>query len=105
MSTSSYFSMVDSTSDLHVVETRPLMSPALLHRDLPLDKAASGVVSTTRNKIQSILHGNDPRILVIVGPCSVHDVDAAIEYAKGIKIIVINAGIATSRSDQSISAA
>ena len=73
--------MVDSTSDLHVVETRPLMSPALIHRDLPLDKASSGVVSTTRNKIQSILHGNDPRILVIVGPCSVHDVDAAIEYA------------------------
>ena len=73
--------MVDSTSDLHVVETRPLMSPALIHRDLPLDKAASGVVSRTRNKIQSILHGNDPRILVIVGPCSVHDVDAAIEYA------------------------
>ena len=57
------------------------MSPALIHRDLPLDKAASGVVSATRNKIQSILHGNDPRILVIVGPCSVHDVDAAIEYA------------------------
>jgi len=81
MSTSSYFSMVDSTSDLHVVETRPLMSPALIHRDLPLDKAASGVVSTTRNKIQSILHGNASRILVIVGPCSVHDVDAAIEYA------------------------
>ena len=81
MSTSSYFSMVDSTSDLHVVETRPLMSPALLHRDLPLDKGASEVVSTTRKKIQSILHGNDPRILVIVGPCSVHDVDAAVEYA------------------------
>ena len=50
MSTSSYFSMVDSTSDLHVVETRPLMSPALIHRDLPLDKAASGVVSTTRKR-------------------------------------------------------
>jgi len=82
MSTSSYFSMVDSTSDLHVVETRPLMSPALIHRDLPLDQAASEIVSTTRKKIQSILHGNDPRILVIVGPCSVHDVDAAIEYAK-----------------------
>ena len=81
MSTSSYFSMVDSTSDLHVVETRPLMSPALIHRDLPLDQAASEIVSTTRKKIQSILHGNDPRILVIVGPCSVHDVDAAIEYA------------------------
>ena len=74
--------MVDSTSDLHVVETRPLMSPALIHRDLPLDQAASEIVSTTRKKIQSILHGNDPRILVIVGPCSVHDVDAAIEYAK-----------------------
>jgi len=73
--------MVDSTSDLHVVETRPLMSPALIHRDLPLDKAASGVVSNTRKKIQSILHGHDPRVLVIVGPCSVHDVNAAIEYA------------------------
>ena len=81
MSTSSYFSMVDSTSDLHVVETRPLMSPALIHRDLPLDNAASEVVSITRKKIQSILHGIDPRILVIVGPCSVHDIDAAIEYA------------------------
>ena len=81
MSTSSYFSMVDSTSDLHVVETRPLMSPALLHRDLPLDKAASETVSTTRKKIQSILNGIDSRILVIVGPCSVHDVDAAVEYA------------------------
>ena len=81
MSTSSYFSMVDSTSDLHVVETRPLMSPALIHKDLPLDKAASGVVSNTRKNIQSILRGIDPRILVIVGPCSVHDVDAAIEYS------------------------
>ena len=81
MSTSSYFSMVDSTSDLNVVETRPLMSPALLHRDLPLDKAASETVSTTRKKIQSILNGIDSRILVIVGPCSVHDVDAAVEYA------------------------
>ena len=81
MSTSSYFSMVDSTSDLNVVETRPLMSPALLHRDLPLDKAASEIVSITRKKIQSILNGIDQRILVIVGPCSVHDVDAAIEYA------------------------
>jgi len=81
MSTSSYFSMVDSTSDLHVVETRPLMSPALIHKDLPLDKAASEVVSNTRKNIQSILHGIDPRILVIVGPCSVHDVDAAIEYS------------------------
>ena len=73
--------MVDSTSDLHVVETRPLMSPALIHRDLPLDKAASEVVSTCRKKIQSILHGIDQRILVIVGPCSVHDVDAALDYA------------------------
>jgi len=81
MSTSSYFSMVDSTSDLHVVETRPLMSPALIHKDLPIDKAASDVVSSTRKNIQSILHGIDSRILVIVGPCSVHDVNAAIEYS------------------------
>lgn len=81
MSTSSSFSVVDSTSDLHVVETRPLMSPSLLHTDLPIYQEASELISGTRKKIQSILRGDDSRLLVIVGPCSVHDVNAAIEYA------------------------
>ena len=70
-----------TTSDLHVVETRPLVPPAVLHRDLPLSDRAARTVQQARQAIQAILHGRDQRLLVIVGPCSVHDVAAAQEYA------------------------
>ncbi len=71
-----------TTSDLHVVETRPLVAPALLHGDLPIDAKAIETVAAARRRIQAILRGEDHRLLVIVGPCSIHDVDAAREYAK-----------------------
>jgi len=72
------------TSDLHVVETRPLVPPALLHSDLPLGETAAATVREARERIQAILHGRDGRLLVIVGPCSVHDTTAAQEYAAAI---------------------
>ena len=72
------------TSDLHVVETRPLVAPALLHRELPLGEAAAASVRDARERIKAILRGDDRRLLVIVGPCSVHDVAAAKEYAAAI---------------------
>jgi 3-deoxy-7-phosphoheptulonate synthase len=72
------------TSDLHVVETRPLVAPAVLHRELPLTDRAAVTVRDTRERIKAILHGSDRRMLVIVGPCSVHDVAAAREYAAAI---------------------
>ncbi len=71
-----------TTSDLHVVDTRPLVPPYLLHQDLSIDDLSAKTVATTRNRIQTILRGHDSRLLVIVGPCSVHDVDAAKEYAR-----------------------
>ena len=71
-----------TTSDLHVVETRPLVAPALLHKDFPISPAAADTVASARRRIQAILSGQDSRLLVIVGPCSVHDVDAAREYAR-----------------------
>ena len=71
-----------TTSDLHVVETRPLVAPALLHRDLGIDDAATQTVASARRRIQAILRGEDQRLLVVVGPCSVHDVGAAREYAE-----------------------
>ena len=77
--------LADPTSDLHIVETRPLLPPASLHRDLPLDLKSAEIVSKTRKRIQSILSGADSRLLVIVGPCSVHDVNAAKEYASFLK--------------------
>ncbi len=72
------------TSDLHVVETRPLVPPALLHRELPLSEQAARTVQQARERIKAILHAGDQRLLVIVGPCSVHDVAAAREYADAI---------------------
>ncbi len=70
-----------TTSDLHVVETRPLVPPAVLHGELPISDAAATTVQQARERIQAILHGRDQRLLVIVGPCSVNDIDAAQEYA------------------------
>tara|TARA_Y100001968_G_scaffold331188_1_gene385043 strand:+ start:7659 stop:8729 length:1071 start_codon:yes stop_codon:yes gene_type:complete len=81
MTTTSDLSLIDNTADLHVVETRPLVRPSLLHQDLPIDNKAAATVSETRKKIKSILRGDDSRILVIVGPCSVHDIHAAKDYA------------------------
>jgi 3-deoxy-7-phosphoheptulonate synthase len=64
------------------VDTRPLLAPQLLHGDLPLEVGAAQTVSEARLRIQGILSGEDRRLLVIVGPCSVHDVDAARDYAR-----------------------
>ncbi len=71
-----------TTSDLPVVETRPLVAPAVLHKELPMDAAALETVASARQRIQDILIGLDQRLLVVVGPCSVHDVKAAREYAQ-----------------------
>jgi 3-deoxy-7-phosphoheptulonate synthase len=72
------------TSDLHIVETRPLVPPAVLHRELPISEAAARTVQLARERIKAILHAGDHRQLVIVGPCSVHDDAAAREYAARI---------------------
>ncbi len=73
-----------TTSDLHIVETRPLVPPRMLHRDLPMGERSAVTVQQSRERIKDILHGRDLRLLVIVGPCSVHDVEAAKEYAEAI---------------------
>ena len=75
---------MNPTSDLHVVETRPLVAPTVLHRELPLSDGAAATVVSARERIKAILHGRQPRLLVIVGPCSVHDLAAAREYADAI---------------------
>ena len=85
MTTSSNNQSLEKTSDLHVVETRPLIPPSRLHNDIPLDHNSANTVSETRRSIQKILHHNDSKLLVIVGPCSIHDLDAAKEYSKYIQ--------------------
>lgn len=73
---------MDITEDLHVVETRPLLSPAYIKSEFPLTDKAAALVSQTRDRVRNILTGKDQRLLVVVGPCSIHDVQAAEEYGK-----------------------
>ncbi len=85
MATSSNNQSLEKTSDLHVVETRPLIPPRQLHHDISLDYTSASTVSSSRKLIKNILHKNDSRLLVIVGPCSIHDIEAAKEYSQYIK--------------------
>jgi 3-deoxy-7-phosphoheptulonate synthase len=71
----------DQIQDVRIVGTRPLVSPALLLDELPLPDAAAQVVLRGRRMVTSVLDRVDDRLLVVVGPCSVHDPVAALEYA------------------------
>ena len=69
------------TYDLRVESYRPLLPPAILLEELPLSDTASLTVSRARDELVQILDGADDRILVVVGPCSIHDPEAGMEYA------------------------
>ena len=64
-----------------VLELEPLPTPAQVLAELPLDSAAQEIVAYSRDEIRACLYGQDDRLLVIVGPCSVHDPNAALDYA------------------------
>ena len=72
---------MSKTSDLHVVENDPLRSPQDLISSIAATEANTEFVQKTRESIQKILKGEDPRLLLVIGPCSIHDVDAGREYA------------------------
>jgi 3-deoxy-7-phosphoheptulonate synthase len=69
------------TQDLHVKELVRLSTPRALKAELPTTEAANTTVARSREAIGRILQQKDPRLLVIVGPCSIHDVNGALEYA------------------------
>ena len=73
------------TDNLRIARTHPLLSPALLGEELPCTDEASKFVTDTRHSIEAILDGVDARMLVVVGPCSIHDIHAAREYAEKLK--------------------
>ncbi len=73
--------MHPQTADLRIRTTRPLLSPALIAEEAPLPAAGTERVQEARRAIGDILAGRDDRLLAIVGPCSVHDPKAALEYA------------------------
>jgi 3-deoxy-7-phosphoheptulonate synthase len=70
------------TDDLRISGINPLISPAVLAYYLPINERVASVVHTARAEADAILHHEDDRLLAVVGPCSIHDPDAALEYAE-----------------------
>ncbi len=77
--------MKTKTDDLNISEIRPLLSPAVLMEEFPLSEPDSEFVCQSRETIRRILSGQDHRLLVVTGPCSIHDPAAAVEYARLLK--------------------
>ena len=76
------------TSDLRIRAQKPLIAPAVLADDLPLSDAGAELVARTRRDVAAVLNGSDDRLLVVVGPCSIHDPAAALEYARQLLTVV-----------------
>jgi 3-deoxy-7-phosphoheptulonate synthase len=74
--------MFKRTDDLRITEVRPLIPPAILLEELPITERVSNIVSDGRQAIANAIHGRDSRLVVIAGPCSIHDTKAALEYAQ-----------------------
>ncbi len=68
-----------------MLEVRPLLPAAILHEEIPLTDSASDLIARSRMAIEAALAGQDPRTVVVVGPCSVHDVHGAREYAERLR--------------------
>jgi 3-deoxy-7-phosphoheptulonate synthase len=79
--------MIRRTDDLRIRDVRPLIPPAILAEEIPISERASNVVSDARAAITAVIEGRDPRLVVVVGPCSIHDTTAALEYAARLKPI------------------
>ena len=74
------------TDDTRIGAVRPLISPALLLDEQPLPIESLAIVERARQEISDVLHGRDDRLLVVVGPCSIHDHDQAMDYARLLKV-------------------
>jgi 3-deoxy-7-phosphoheptulonate synthase len=75
------------TEDLRITGVRPLIPPAILIEEIPISARAASLVADTRLAVADVIDGRDPRLVVVVGPCSIHDPEAAIEYADQLKVL------------------
>jgi 3-deoxy-7-phosphoheptulonate synthase len=78
---------VRRTDDLRITDVRPLIPPAILLEEIPISERAANVVANTRQAISDALDGKESRLVVIVGPCSIHDTGAALDYAERLKVL------------------
>ncbi len=75
------------TQDLRITGVRPLISPAILIEEIPISEVASDLVADTRQAIAQAIEGTDSRLVVVVGPCSIHDPAAALDYVDRLKVV------------------
>lgn len=80
--------MIFKTDDVRITGLQEVLPPITLHEEFPMDERASEIVYHARKDIHDILQGEDDRLVVVVGPCSVHDPDAAREYATRLKLLI-----------------
>lgn len=79
--------MTKALENINIVSERVLAPPAELHRRIPVTEQAASTISQARREIKAILDRQDHRLLVVIGPCSIHDITAAKEYAKRLKAL------------------
>ncbi|WP_028024629.1 3-deoxy-7-phosphoheptulonate synthase [Enterovibrio calviensis] len=77
----------DLLTNVHIQDETVLITPEQLRQKLPVKEETLAFISKSRQDIANIIHKKDHRILVVCGPCSIHDTDAAIEYAKQLKVL------------------
>jgi 3-deoxy-7-phosphoheptulonate synthase len=80
--------MLYQTDDLRILQLRPLIPPTVLMEDLPITEPISQLVARARQDVARILRGEDDRLFVVVGPCSIHDPQAGLEYARRLAPLV-----------------
>ena len=71
--------MLNSTDDVHIRELKTLIPPAVLMEEFPLDTESGRIIAATRDAIEKVFAGEDDRLIVVVGPCSIHDPAAAVQ--------------------------
>ncbi len=76
------------TDDLRIRGTRVVLPPVFLEEEMPVTEAASATVFHARHEIVDILQGRDHRLLIVAGPCSIHDPNAARDYARHLKEVM-----------------
>jgi 3-deoxy-7-phosphoheptulonate synthase len=77
-----------NTDDLRICETKEVVAPIQVHDEIPMTNIAAATILQSRAAIHNILTGSDDRLLVVIGPCSIHDPEAAVEYARRLKLVM-----------------
>ena len=76
------------TDDLRIESIKAVTTPLEVCKEIPITEQAAKTTALTRDAIHQILHKNDNRLIVITGPCSIHDVNAAEEYASRLRPLI-----------------